>query len=114
MPWVKGQSGNPEGRRAEKPWRDAIRRAIKRRETSDPQALEKIADALIEQAAGGKVDALKEFGDRVDGKVPQAIVGDDEADPVNVKVTTIKRVIVERAGDTNSPGVPPAPGTGTV
>jgi hypothetical protein len=53
MAFVKGQSGNPLGRQAEKPWRDAIMIAIKRRaEGKDsPQALTKLAEAVVAAAA---------------------------------------------------------------
>jgi molecular chaperone GrpE (heat shock protein) len=94
MAWQPGQSGNPNGapKRA-KLWRDAINRAIKRREETDPQALEKLADKLLSAVDTGDVSAMKEFGDRVDGKVPQAIVGDDDQDPVTVRqiVTGVPR-----------------------
>jgi len=79
MTWEAGQSGNPGGRpRRNKIWREAIDRAIKRREQDDPLALEKLADKLLVKVAEGDVAAMKEFGDRVDGKVPQALVGEDE------------------------------------
>lgn len=80
MPWKPGQSGNPSGPpKRVKVWRDAINRAIKRREESDPQALEKLADRLLAAVAEGDVAAIKEFGDRLDGKVAQPISGDDDA-----------------------------------
>lgn len=83
MAWQPGQSGNPSGapRRA-KIWREAINRAIKRREQEDPQALEKLADKLLAAVDAGDIAAIKEFGDRVDGKVAQAIGGDDELGPI--------------------------------
>lgn len=98
MPWKKGRSGNPSGapKRA-KLWKDAIVRAVKRREEADPQALEKLADKLIAQVEAGDIAAIKEFGDRVDGKVAQAIIGDDEENPVRV-ISTIERRIVDPNG----------------
>lgn len=87
MTFAPGQSGNPAGRpKRAKLWQDAIIRAIKRREQDDPQALEKLADKLISQAAMGDVAAFREFGDRLDGKVAQAIVGGDEGDGPPVKM----------------------------
>lgn len=83
MTWQQGQSGNPGGRsKHEKIWKDAIFRAIKRRERDDPQAMEKLADVLITKASEGDIAALKEFADRTDGKVPQAIIGDNDFDPI--------------------------------
>lgn len=46
---------------------------------------------LVDKGLDGDVPAIKEINDRCDGKVPQAIVGDDEFDPVSV-VTKIELV----------------------
>jgi DNA-binding GntR family transcriptional regulator len=74
MPFAPGESGNPGGRpKRAKLWQDAILRAIKRREQDDPQALEKLADKLLSQVDAGDVAAMREFGDRIDGKVAQAL-----------------------------------------
>lgn len=53
----------------------------------------KLADALIEKVRAGDVAAIREFGDRVDGRVPQPVVGDD-ADPVSVRmvITGVPRI----------------------
>lgn len=86
MTFAPGQSGNASGRpKRAKLWQDAIKRAVKRREQDDPQALERLADSLIKQVEQGDIAAIKEFGDRMDGKVAQAIIGDDDADPVSVR-----------------------------
>lgn len=38
--------------------------------------LDRIAAALVSQACDGDVPAIKEIGDRLDGKVPQAVMGE--------------------------------------
>lgn len=38
-----------------------------------------LAERLLDKAAEGDVSALKELGDRLDGKVPQALTGEDGA-----------------------------------
>lgn len=88
MTWQPGQSGNPAGQpKRTKLWREAITRAIKRREEADPQALERLADKLIAQVEAGDIAAIKEFGDRVDGKVAQAIIGGDETEgPIKLEI----------------------------
>ena len=75
MPFKKGQSGNVRGKTVgERLWREAVLRAVKRRESKDdPQALDKLADALVEKAIKGDVSALKKVGDRLDGKPSQQI-----------------------------------------
>src|SRR5215471_13678795 len=79
MTWKPGQSGNPLGH-GHKPkiWRDAIIRALKRRESKDPLAVEKLADNLLRAMDEGDISAMKEFGDRVEGKVSQPIGGADD------------------------------------
>ncbi len=101
MPFAPGESGNPGGRpKRAKLWQDAILRAIKRREQDDPQALEKLADKLLNQVDAGDVAAMREFGDRIDGKVAQAIIGGDEDDnPVAVTVTRIELVALDGSPD---------------
>lgn len=51
-------------------------------------ALRQIAERLIEQAEAGDMAALKELGDRVDGKAAQAMIlnGDEDGGPVRIGV----------------------------
>lgn len=60
--------------RSDKLWRDAILRAVKRRKhgKDDPQYLDKLASRLVSVAMAGEVGAIKEIGDRLDGKPAQA------------------------------------------
>lgn len=53
-----------------KPWSDALRKALLQ---SDGKRLRKIAEALLTRAEEGDVAALKELGDRVEGRVLQQI-----------------------------------------
>lgn len=97
MPWEAGKSGNPGGRPKLKPWHDALRKAIKRAEdVGDKRKLDEIAWKVLGQAAEGDMQAVKEIADRLDGKVPQTIAGDDELDPVTVRTIVTG---VPRAGD---------------
>ena len=72
--------GRPPGP-GEKPWRDAIKRAVNRHVAGegDPKALEKLADKLVDLGLAGDTSALKEIGDRLDGKPAQTLQGDAEA-----------------------------------
>lgn len=60
-----------------RPWEEALRRALL---AEDGQKLRALAEKLIERALSGEVSALREIGDRVDGKVPQAVTGVDGGD----------------------------------
>lgn len=46
--------------------------------TGEGTKLRDVADALIAKAISGDVAAIKEVADRLDGKVPQAVIGDEE------------------------------------
>lgn len=59
----------------------AIKEAI---EGTDKTKLRAVADALVDKAMAGDVQAIKEIADRIDGKVPQAIGGDPEGSPLFV------------------------------
>jgi len=50
---------------------------------NDGKALREVGEALFVAARGGDVQAAKEIGDRLDGKVPQGIVGPDNG-PVQI------------------------------
>lgn len=84
------------GGKPDKIWRDALRRAIARREEDDPQALERLADKLIGMAAEGDIQALKELADRLDGKPKQQteLSGGEDADgnaiPIGLAVNFVK------------------------
>lgn len=51
-------------------WANTIRRAVIQ---SDAARLRKIAEALLEKAEEGDIAAIKEIGDRLDGKAVQAV-----------------------------------------
>lgn len=74
MPWKKGESGNPDGLAPKKIWIAALNRAIAQ---DDGKKLRSAAEKLLALAADGDVAALKELGDRLDGKPAQAITGVD-------------------------------------
>lgn len=92
MPFEKGKSGNPSGRPKAKPFADALRMELAAA-GEDHRALREIAKALIDKSRSGDMQAIKEFADRIDGKVPQAVVGDEEQDAIQV-LQRIERVIV--------------------
>ena len=76
----------------------AIKEAI---EGTDKTKLRAVADALVDKAMGGDVQAIKEVADRLDGKVPQGLIGGAEDDPAVQVVTKIELVGV-RSPDPNS------------
>lgn len=92
MPFEPGKSGNPGGKPKSKPFKDALNLAILRTE-GDKTKLARIAEALVDKAAGGDVPAIREVADRLDGKPTQEIVGDPD-NPISL-LARIERVIVD-------------------
>lgn len=75
----------------EKSFANALRIAISEGTESGGTRLREVADALVLKALTGDVAAIKEVADRLDGKVPQAVVGDNDHDPVKLIVTGVVR-----------------------
>ena len=105
MVFQPGQSGNPGGRPKTKRFTEALSRVL-----DDPDTLHRIAIALVAKGMEGDVPALREIADRLEGKVPQAIVGDDDHDPIRGTLELIQRVIVDNATDRDSQSLPAPPG----
>jgi hypothetical protein len=76
----------------EKSFANMLNIAINEANASGGTKLRDVADALVTKAIAGDVQAIKEIADRLDGKVPTPIAGDDE-NPLNI-VARIERVIV--------------------
>ena len=53
----------------------------------DAKRLHRVAEALYRKAEDGDISAIKELGDRVDGKASQEITGDSDA-PITIVVKT--------------------------
>ena len=57
-----------------RPWRDAIDRALETRGRYDRKlALDALAEKLLAKCDEGDMSALRELGDRLDGKPAQAV-----------------------------------------
>lgn len=72
----------PEGNdnnRKNKPWADALQRAMARYKGGKENALNLIADQTVEAAVNGEQWAIKEIGDRTDGKPTQSVDAKVEA-----------------------------------
>ena len=67
--------GRPHGTTAEKIWRTALVRAVNRRTNGkgSPKYLERLAVAAVTRGCEGDVSAIREIGDRLDGKAVQAV-----------------------------------------
>ena len=96
MAWQKGQSGNPAGRACEKPWRDALTRALGGKHLVDLKA---VADVVVKLALAGDMAAIKEIGDRLDGRPKQQTeVSGADGGPLTI---ILRDLAAERRGSDN-------------
>lgn len=82
--------GNDNAAKGKK-WRAAIDRALETRSRVDgKEILDELANVLITQALAGEQWALKEFGDRIDGKaVQQTEISGPDGAPVKTVVNFV-------------------------
>ena len=67
-------------------WEYAIRRVLAQRNGGDmDKGLNGLAHKLVREAMNGEQWAIKEIGERLDGKAKQAIVGDDDGPPIKLE-----------------------------
>lgn len=77
---MASRGAQPGNKNAEsKPWAAAIRAALQKRGTAKLDAMTAIAEKLLERAESGDIAALKELGDRLDGKPHQTIAAEVDA-----------------------------------
>lgn len=96
--------GNPtsRGQQRDKPFRDALRMEAALAEQGEdtpakPGSLRWIARAML-MRSGTETAAAKEVADRLDGKVPQGLVGGDDDDPAIKTISRIELIGVRPSG----------------
>jgi len=69
-----GQSGNPKGRpKKEWTWSGVLKEIAEREDKTNKKEYKTLAgEALFKEVLKGNVPAIKEFGDRIDGKAKQS------------------------------------------
>ena len=79
-----------QGYKAEKLWREAWHRAVMRiaKKGKSTKRLEVLADKTVEMGLAGDMTAIKEIGDRLDGR-PQQPMTDGDGGPVSLTVEII-------------------------
>lgn len=90
---ANGKAGPPLGSanasKTNRAWSEAIRMAVARKEKENkPGALRDLADSLIDKVLAGDMTAVKEFGDRYEGKVPNVIEGTGPGGAIIVQTTS--------------------------
>jgi hypothetical protein len=73
MAGVKGRSGTNKGK--DKPWTEALRLAVFEEGPNGVRKIRAIAQKCAEAAMAGDMQAIREIGDRLDGKPLQSIEG---------------------------------------
>ena len=69
----KGVSGNPQGRPKRTRLTDALREQLQEVLANDHTIAETIARVLIKEACNGNIQAIKEIGDRTEGRPAQKL-----------------------------------------
>lgn len=77
----------------------------------DANGLRHVARALIVKAIGGDAPAIKEIADRIDGKVPQAVVGGDDGESPVRMIIEWQTTASSASESRTSPVQPSAPST---
>ena len=88
---AKEKSSGPRGPKSDKIWADAVRKAVSGyyEETDAAGKVKKIrhinriAENLVKKAGEGDIQAVKEIGERLDGKSTQPI-GNDDTGPLKI------------------------------
>lgn len=91
-------TGNQNAAKAKRMLTDALRREL----TQNPADVLAIARKLIESAKAGEAWAQTLIHERVDGKVPQPVVGDEDEAPIRM-IQKVERVVL-RANPADSDG----------
>lgn len=104
---ANGKAGAPIGNtnaRGKRTWAEAINKAVKEIDPDSKDKVKKLrslARKLVSLGIGGDVSALREIGDRLDGRAIQQVdIGDHK------QITVIERVII--TGPIEKPAIPPA------
>ncbi len=88
-------AGAPVGNRnaaKSKPWADALARALETHKPVDQRKmLDALAASLVAEGMNGNIAAIKEIGDRLDGKSVQGV---EVSAPDGIEITKIERHIV--------------------
>jgi len=79
-----GTVGNKNSSKDNRVWGKTVRKLAVQ---EDYKRIHKVAEALFKKAEEGDVSAIKELGDRIDGKSMQEITGNSDA-PITVIVKT--------------------------
>jgi hypothetical protein len=79
-----GTIGNKNSSKENRVWGKVVRKLAVQ---EDAKRIHKVAEALFRKAEEGDISAIKELGDRIDGKAMQEITGNSDA-PITVIVKT--------------------------
>lgn len=77
---------------------DALRIVVNEPHENGEKKVRLIAQKLVSKALEGDLEATKIVFDRLEGKAPQPIVGDDDHDPIGVR-EIVRRIVDPRNQD---------------
>lgn len=80
--------GNTNGAKKQRMLADCLKREL----TQKPEDVLAIATKVIQSAKAGEPWAMQLIHDRVDGKLPQPVVGDNDEDPISFNEFLVRAV----------------------
>lgn len=101
MSGVKGRSGTNKNK--DKPWSDALRIAALADDADGVRKLRRIAESCVNAAMAGDIQAIREIGDRLDGKPAQesTVTIDDKRDATDWTRDQLVAVLHDAAAGSN-------------
>ncbi len=82
--------GNTNSSKSNRLWAETIHRAVTQ---SDPKRLRRIAEALLDKAEEGDLQAIKELGDRLDGKAAQQLQLSGDAENPLAFTEVVRKIV---------------------
>lgn len=95
------QPGNKNAAKG-KIWTAAIERALKKLDKKGLNALDAAAESLVKQAIAGDLMALKEIGDRLEGKPAQSMTLSSDPDKPLVVLSKVEALRAKIRGNSET------------
>ena len=89
-----------KGAWGDKPWTDTLRRAIVQQ---DGKVLRRLAEVLIAKACDGDMAAIREIGDRLDGKAHVLLTAEHTGEPLTIQLVSFSALREISANDSDTP-----------
>ncbi len=109
------KAGTLANHRTPKLFRDALMVSLKRASADGVEAIQKVADELVLAAIVDRnVQAIREIGDRIDGKVATPVGGTEDLPAIATKTEVVYTIVDPANSNSCAAGISPATEPSTV